>query len=173
MDGTSDPPLITTDVNASTFYVPAQNISPKQWSFLPTISPSHPAAQQAPPCGRPRTRRGSLAPNSNPVCNAGRQLICRHPNTLSHFFQRQYDSSNSSYPKVTATFTCRRAPNRLSRTLSEGAKAHPTYITTEGDHCTRNPYTLQSPTQTCGHHPSQMSKEADPSTNTCHHLTRP
>ena len=90
---------------------------------------------------RPRTRRGSLTPNSNPVCNAGRRSIFRHPNTLLHFLQRHCDSFNSSYPKGTATLTCRRAPNRLSRTFSEGAKAHPTYITTKGDHCTRNPYT--------------------------------
>ena len=118
--------------------------------------------------GRPRTRRGSLTPNSNLIYNTGRQSIHRHPNTLSHFLQRYCESSNSSYPKGTATLTCRRASNRLYRTFSEGDKSQPTYNTTEGHHCTRNPYTLQSLIQTCGHHPSPIYKDDDPSTNTCH-----
>ena len=35
MGGTLDPPLTTTDVTASIFHVPAQNASPKMWSFFP------------------------------------------------------------------------------------------------------------------------------------------
>ena len=65
-------------------------------------------------------------------------------------------------------------PTRLSRTFSEGANAYPYCTNTEGDHCTRDTYTQQSPTQTFDHRPSlEKYKGADPSTNTCRHRTRP
>ena len=54
-------------------------------------------------------------------------------------------------------------------TISEGASALPTCITTKGDHGTCNSNTRKSPTQNCAYHPSPMYTAADPNTNTCHH----
>ena len=123
--------------------------------------------------GRPRTRQDSLTPHSNPVCNTGQQSILRLPNTLPHFFQRHCESPNPSFSQVTANLTCSRVPTRLSHTFSEGDKAYPNCITTEGDHCNLSTYTLQFHTQACVQHPSAMHKGTDTSNNICHHRTQP
>ena len=47
----------------------------------------------------------------------------------------------------------------MSRTISEGANAHPTYIITKGDHGTCNPNTQQPPTQTCAITPVQCIRQ--------------
>ena len=121
--------------------------------------------------GRPRIGRSSPTPNSNPLSNAGRRAIFRHTNTLAHLLKGHLESPDSCYPKHTATRTYRRAPNVLSRTITEGAIAHPTCINTEGDRGTCKHNTRQSPTQTCVHHPSPMYTATNP--NTCHHRARP
>ena len=126
--------------------------------------------------GRSRTRQGPLTSHSNPVCNAGRKSIRRYPNTLPHFLQRPCKSPNSSCSQGTAPLNCSFFSTRFPCTFSEGARAYPNCISTEGDHCTLNTYTRQSPTQTCVRRPSPsrtMYNGAGPITKTCHHQTQP
>ena len=136
--GTLDLPLTTNDVTASTFHVPAQNTSPKLWSFPLKIAPSHPSAPPAlptwPHAHSPRLSYIPLQP-----CLQRWATINFPPSKHSPAFSpTSLKLPHSSCYHGTAPHTCCCLPTRLSCTFYEGAQTYPNCISSKGDNCTHN-----------------------------------